>query len=84
VLKERLGTLAWRPVAVADLEPPFRQAPAIHRFPGAMAERVHELAVFIMDGYGRRRGRACGPISHLPRPTGCAREHRRAARASAR
>ena len=26
--------------------------PAIHRFPGAMAERVHELAVFIMDGYG--------------------------------
>jgi uncharacterized HhH-GPD family protein len=52
VLKERLGTLNPAVVASADLEPIFRQVPAIHRFPGAMAERVHELAEFIMDGYG--------------------------------
>ncbi len=51
VLKERLGTLEPAAVAAADLEPIFRQVPAIHRFPGAMAERVHELAVFIVDKY---------------------------------
>jgi uncharacterized HhH-GPD family protein len=52
VLKERLGTLNPAVVATADLEPLFRQVPAIHRFPGAMAARVHELAELIMDGYG--------------------------------
>jgi uncharacterized HhH-GPD family protein len=51
VLKERLGTLEPAAVAAADLEPIFRQVPAIHRFPGAMAERVHELAVFILEKY---------------------------------
>jgi uncharacterized HhH-GPD family protein len=51
VLKERLGTLEPAAVAAADLEPRFRQVPAIHRFPGAMAERVHDLAVFIVDRY---------------------------------
>ncbi len=51
-LKERLGTLEPAAVAAADLEPLFRQVPAIHRFPGAMAERVHELAVFIVEKYG--------------------------------
>jgi uncharacterized HhH-GPD family protein len=51
-LKERLGTLAPEAVAAADLEPLFRQVPAIHRFPGAMAKRVHELAVFVQERYG--------------------------------
>jgi uncharacterized HhH-GPD family protein len=51
-LKERLGTLAPAAVAAADLEPLFRQVPAIHRFPGAMAKRVHELAVFVVERYG--------------------------------
>ncbi len=51
-LKERLGTLEPGAVAKADLEPLFRQKPAIHRFPGAMAERVRELAVTITDEYG--------------------------------
>jgi uncharacterized HhH-GPD family protein len=50
-LKERLGTLEPAAVAAADLEPLFRQVPAIHRFPGAMAERVRELAQFIVDNY---------------------------------
>jgi uncharacterized HhH-GPD family protein len=51
-LKERLGTLEPRAVAKADLEPHFRQKPAIHRFPGSMAERVRELAATVADDYG--------------------------------
>jgi uncharacterized HhH-GPD family protein len=51
-LKERLGTLDPAAVAAADLEPLFRQVPAIHRFPGSMAARVKELAQFIVDNYG--------------------------------
>jgi uncharacterized HhH-GPD family protein len=35
----------------ADLEPVFRQKPAIHRFPAAMAQRVHDLAVHVRDRY---------------------------------
>src|SRR4029078_4994597 len=37
VRRERLGTLDVAAVAAADLDPIFRQRPAIHRFPGAMA-----------------------------------------------
>jgi uncharacterized HhH-GPD family protein len=51
-LKERLGTLEPRAVAKADLEPLFREKPAIHRFPGSMAERVRELAATVTDDYG--------------------------------
>ena len=51
-LKERLGTLEPRAVAKADLDPYFRQKPAIHRFPGSMAERVRELAATVSDEYG--------------------------------
>jgi len=51
LLKERLGTLDAAAIADADLEPLFRERPAIHRFPGAMARRVHELAVHIRDRY---------------------------------
>jgi uncharacterized HhH-GPD family protein len=51
VLQERLGTLDAARLAAADLEPVFREKPAIHRFPGAMAKRVHELAAYIEDRY---------------------------------
>jgi uncharacterized HhH-GPD family protein len=51
VLKERLGSLEAAAVADADLEPLFREKPAIHRFPGAMATRVHDLAEHIRDNY---------------------------------
>jgi uncharacterized HhH-GPD family protein len=51
-LRERLGALDPATVASADLEPAFRAKPAIHRFPGSMARRVHELAVHIRDRYG--------------------------------
>jgi uncharacterized HhH-GPD family protein len=51
VLRERLGTLDVAAVAGADLDPIFRERPAIHRFPGAMATRVHELAEYVIEHY---------------------------------
>ena len=50
-LRERLGTLDAGAIAAAELEPLFRQKPAVHRFPAKMAERVHELAVHVRDEY---------------------------------
>jgi uncharacterized HhH-GPD family protein len=50
-IKERLGALDAATLADADLEPVFRAKPAIHRYPGSMAQRVHELAVHVRDGY---------------------------------
>jgi uncharacterized HhH-GPD family protein len=50
-IKERVGTLDPKKLAKADLDPVFREKPAIHRFPGKMAERVHELAVSVRDDY---------------------------------
>jgi uncharacterized HhH-GPD family protein len=57
VLRERLGSLDAATLATADLEPIFRTPPAIHRFPGAMAQRVHELAVYVRDSYDGDAGR---------------------------
>src|SRR3954452_20498303 len=51
-LKERLGTLEPAAVASADLEPLFREKPAIHRFPGSMAGGVREPAAPAADEYG--------------------------------
>ena len=50
-LKERLRSLDAATLAAADLEPVFREKPAIHRFPGSMAARVHDLAVHVRDTY---------------------------------
>ena len=50
-LRERLGSLDPATLAAADLEPVFRERPAIHRFPGAMAQRVHDLAVHVGERY---------------------------------
>jgi uncharacterized HhH-GPD family protein len=50
-LKRRLGALDAATLAAADLEPVFRERPAIHRYPGSMARRVHDLAVFVRDTY---------------------------------
>jgi uncharacterized HhH-GPD family protein len=60
VLRERLGTLDAATIAAADLEPIFRERPAIHRFPGAMARRVHDLAVHIVETYDGDAGRVWG------------------------
>ena len=51
VLRERLGSLSPAAVAEADLEPLFRQVPAIHRFPAMMAKQVHALAVHVVSVY---------------------------------
>jgi uncharacterized HhH-GPD family protein len=51
-IKERLGSLDPSALAAADLEAVFREKPAVHRFPGAMAQRVHDLAVHVRDEYG--------------------------------
>jgi uncharacterized HhH-GPD family protein len=51
-LRERLGSIDAVTLASADLEPVFREKPAIHRFPGSMAQRVRELAVYVRDHYG--------------------------------
>jgi uncharacterized HhH-GPD family protein len=50
-LRERLGTLDAEAIASADLEPLFRERPAIHRFPGSMARKVQDLAVHVRDNY---------------------------------
>src|ERR1700753_3423640 len=51
-LRDRLGTLDAGAITAADLEPIFRQKPAIHRFPAKMAQRMHALAEHIRDEYG--------------------------------
>jgi uncharacterized HhH-GPD family protein len=51
VIRERLGTLDTEKLACADLEPVFKERPAIHRFPGSMAKRVHALAAYVQDTY---------------------------------
>jgi uncharacterized HhH-GPD family protein len=51
VLKQRVGTLDPKRLAATDLEPAFREKPAIHRFPGAMAARVRELAAVVAEEY---------------------------------
>jgi uncharacterized HhH-GPD family protein len=52
VLLERAGTLEPHRLAELDLEQAFTQKPAIHRFPGAMAKRVRELAQVVVEEYG--------------------------------
>jgi len=52
VLKQRVGTLDPGKLASIDLQDAFRTKPAIHRFPGAMAERVRELAAVVAEDYG--------------------------------
>ena len=54
-LKQRLGTLDAKAIAETDparLEEVFREKPAIHRFPGTMAQRVQDLAATVVEDYG--------------------------------
>jgi uncharacterized HhH-GPD family protein len=53
-LLQRLGTLDAATIAATDpaeLEAMFRTPPAIHRFPGSMAKRVHDLSRHVADEY---------------------------------
>ena len=51
-LRRRLGSLDADILASTDLQPAFRERPAIHRFPGSMAWRVRQLAAHVRDHYG--------------------------------
>jgi uncharacterized HhH-GPD family protein len=50
-IEQRVGTLDAARLAASDLDPIFREKPAIHRFPSKMAERVHQLAAHVCDEY---------------------------------
>jgi uncharacterized HhH-GPD family protein len=59
-IKQRLGSLDPGRLAATDpatLEAAFREKPAVHRFPGAMAARVQELSALVADRYGGRAER---------------------------
>ena len=50
-IQERVGTLDAARLAATDLEPAFRERPAVHRFPGAMAKRVQALCAHVAEHY---------------------------------
>ena len=81
VLEERAGTLEPKKLAAMDLGPLFAEKPAIHRFPGAMAERVRELAAVVAEDYGGDASRIWTEAADSA--TTCASASRRS-RASAR
>jgi uncharacterized HhH-GPD family protein len=59
-LRRRIGHLDAARIAASDpaeLAEVFRKPPALHRFPGAMAARVQELARAIADDYGNDAAR---------------------------
>ena len=54
-LNRRLGTLDAGRIAAMDpgqLEQVFRERPALHRYPGSMARRTHELCSAVTERYG--------------------------------
>ena len=50
-IEQRVGTLDPKTLARTDLEPVFKEKPAVHRFPGSMAKRVQELAAYVAEEY---------------------------------
>ncbi|GHJ49666.1 (Fe-S)-cluster assembly protein [Catellatospora sp. TT07R-123] len=57
LLAQRMGVSRLDPAEIADYDPErfaalYATPPAIHRFPGSMAERSQKLARAIVDGYG--------------------------------
>lgn len=50
-IKERVGSLDPAVLASTDLEPVFREKPAIHRYPGNMAKRISALAAAVVEDY---------------------------------
>src|SRR6478672_12543608 len=58
-LKRRLGHLDAARIAAmdpAELDAVFRERPALHRFPGAMAGKVQALTAAIASDYGNDAG----------------------------
>ncbi|HYM84841.1 MAG TPA: HhH-GPD-type base excision DNA repair protein [Candidatus Dormibacteraeota bacterium] len=53
-LKRRLGSLDARRIASMDpeqLDETFRRRPALHRFPGTMADRTRAMCAFVAERY---------------------------------
>ena len=63
-IRERIGAIDAETLASTDLEPVFRRKPAIHRYPGAMATRVGELAV-VNTGAVVDHDNDIGPAAHV-------------------
>ena len=54
-LRRRIGHLDAARIAAMDpeaLQDAFRQRPALHRFPGAMAGRVQAMCAYLVENYG--------------------------------
>ena len=54
-IRQRIGAIDPRTVAGYDpgaFTEAFKQTPAVHRFPGSMAERVQSLAQVVVDDWG--------------------------------
>jgi uncharacterized HhH-GPD family protein len=59
-LKRRIGTLDAAQIAGMDageLDRAFRERPALHRFPGTMAERTQDLCAAVASEYGGEASR---------------------------
>jgi uncharacterized HhH-GPD family protein len=56
-IRERVGTLDAGALAAMDLEPVFRERPAIHRFPASMARKIHALVAHVAERYDGDAGR---------------------------
>lgn len=59
-LLDRVGTIDPRELTampLAQLEEAFAEKPALHRFPSAMAKRVHEAMRIVVDRYDGDAGR---------------------------
>jgi len=59
LLKRRLGADRLDASAIAGMDPAaldavFRAKPALHRYPGSMAKRTHDLCTYIVDHYDGR------------------------------
>jgi uncharacterized HhH-GPD family protein len=50
-IRERVGHLDAGQLGATDLEPVFRERPAVHRFPGSMAGRVQALCAHVAEHY---------------------------------
>ena len=80
-IKERLGAFDAATLADADLDTVFREKPAVHRYPGAMAKRVARPRR-LHPRHLRRRRRA--RLDRRERRRRAARQPGGACRASAR
>jgi uncharacterized HhH-GPD family protein len=59
-LRRRIGTLDAAAIAEMDpdeLDRVFRERPALHRFPGAMATKVQQVSAIVARDYGGRAER---------------------------